>query len=341
MVYRNVQAQELLGTFLVTAVSSLLLLRFYLYLTGYPQVGNGTLHIAHMLWGGVLMLVALTVSLSFLGSRARWMTALIGGAGFGIFIDELGKFITRDNNYFFQPTIGIIYAVFVVLYLTFGFLSRRQKLTSREYQLNALTQLEEAVAHDMDPVEKARVAELLARADQADIVTHQLQKLLDNIHPVPPDKPDLVSHLVNSAEKGYQWFWRQRTSNALVRAIFIVVAGVYLFGIVYILYANVDNVLDIFHGHTSYSHFLVIGQLASTIIAASYAAYGAVLLPQSRLTAFEQFRNTTLVNLFLTEFFIFSRVQFQALPSFLFNLILLVMITYTLHQERHLHSKQW
>ena len=32
--------------------------RWYLQATGYPQVGGGELHIAHMLWGGFLLVVA-------------------------------------------------------------------------------------------------------------------------------------------------------------------------------------------------------------------------------------------------------------------------------------------
>jgi hypothetical protein len=137
--FRNVRGRDNLEIFLVAAISSLLLLRFLLYLTGYPQVGGGSLHIAHMLWGGLLMLAAITLTISFLGARVQRLSALLGGIGFGIFIDELGKFITRDNNYFFRPTIGLIYAIFIILFLIFNFLSRTARLTPREYELNALT----------------------------------------------------------------------------------------------------------------------------------------------------------------------------------------------------------
>ncbi len=47
-----------LTTFVVSAVSAILVTRAYLALTGYPQVGgDGGLHIAHVLPGGPLMLV--------------------------------------------------------------------------------------------------------------------------------------------------------------------------------------------------------------------------------------------------------------------------------------------
>ena len=38
------------------------------------------------------------------GQTRQALAAIVGGAGFGTFIDELGKFITSDNDYFFRPT---------------------------------------------------------------------------------------------------------------------------------------------------------------------------------------------------------------------------------------------
>ena len=63
---RNIEAGNLLETFMISAVAAILGIRFFLHVTGYPQIGGGGLHIAHMLWGGLLMLVAIVISLAFL-----------------------------------------------------------------------------------------------------------------------------------------------------------------------------------------------------------------------------------------------------------------------------------
>jgi hypothetical protein len=68
--------------------------------TGYPQIGNDVLHIAHALWGGLLLLVALMLPLAFANRRFLQASAWLGGVGAGLFIDEVGKFITQANDYF-------------------------------------------------------------------------------------------------------------------------------------------------------------------------------------------------------------------------------------------------
>ncbi len=141
---RNLNAGQLLETFLVSAVAAFLGVRFFLGVTGYPRLGGGGLHIAHMLWGGTLMVAAVLLLLSYLGQRIRRAAAVIGGLGFGLFIDELGKFITSDNNYFYRPAIALIYGVFVLLFLWWRALERHRVWDEQTYLANALMLLQDA-----------------------------------------------------------------------------------------------------------------------------------------------------------------------------------------------------
>ena len=338
--HRNVRARDQLELFLLSAVSSLLLVRFYLFLADYPQIAPGGLHIAHMLWGGALMLVALALLLSYLGARVQRIAAVVGGAGFGIFIDELGKFITADNDYFYQPTIGLIYAIFIILYLTFNFLSReRSHRSSRAYQLNALAQVEEAIIHDMDPTEKKRVRDLLSKADQNDPITKHLQNLLKSIRTVPPQQPHRIRRWVHWLDNKYKSFWSRRDSTLLVRGFFLLQIIVFAGAVLGTVYSNLDDVLELLRGDAPFALWLAAGQLVSVLIAGAFVVWGVLLLPQSHLRAYEQFRRATLVNIFLTQFFMFSRVEFAALPGFVFNLVLLGIITYAIRQEQRLAAK--
>src|SRR6266704_5878133 len=107
----------LVDAFLISAVLTVLALRVYLAAAHYPQLGGNGLHIAHVLWGGLLMVAAIGMLLSLLTRTWQLIAAVVGGVGFGLFIDELGKFLTSDNNYFFKPTATLIYALFIVLFL--------------------------------------------------------------------------------------------------------------------------------------------------------------------------------------------------------------------------------
>src|SRR3979409_2813948 len=86
---RHIQLGELQDTFLISAVAMILIIRLQLFLTNYPSLGGGKLHIAHLLWGGLLMMIALGMLFTLVGRRWRQPAAVIGGAGFGFFIDAL------------------------------------------------------------------------------------------------------------------------------------------------------------------------------------------------------------------------------------------------------------
>jgi hypothetical protein len=83
---------------------------------GYPQLGGGDFHIAHMLWGGLIMGISLILALTYKGKSVDQTVAILGGIGFGVFIDELGKFVTSNNDYFFKPTVALIYLLFILFF---------------------------------------------------------------------------------------------------------------------------------------------------------------------------------------------------------------------------------
>src|ERR1043166_5618043 len=102
---RNADGPLLLESFFIAAVVSFLGVRAFLALTGYPRLGSGGIHIAHMLWGGLLMLASILFLLAFMDRNVSRAAAVVAGLGFGTFIDEIGKFVTARHAYFYRPPV--------------------------------------------------------------------------------------------------------------------------------------------------------------------------------------------------------------------------------------------
>ena len=94
--------------------ATVIIVRLLLELSGYPQIGDNTYHLAHLLWGGLLLFLGLLLLLLVSNRWVIWVVAVMGGAGVGLFIDEVGKFITQSNHYFFPLAFPIIYAFMLV-----------------------------------------------------------------------------------------------------------------------------------------------------------------------------------------------------------------------------------
>jgi hypothetical protein len=124
-VIRNGAERYLLLT-IVSFVVAVVGTRWYLQATGYPQVGGGELHVAHMLWGGLALVVAALLPLVVAAGWALTASAILAGAGTGLFIDEVGKFITSSNDYFYPLAAPLIYGMLLALVLVFVVVRRRE-----------------------------------------------------------------------------------------------------------------------------------------------------------------------------------------------------------------------
>lgn len=113
--------------------------RLYLMASGYPKIGGSTYHIAHALFGGLLLVISCVLQLMSSGRTAIVWAAILAGVGLGLFIDEVGKFITADNDYFFPLAAPIIYLAFLIIVAAARYAASR-RLRSADLMLGALTE---------------------------------------------------------------------------------------------------------------------------------------------------------------------------------------------------------
>lgn len=337
---RNSDAGSLIDIFLISAVSSILLIRTFLHFTGYPQIGGGAYHIAHVLWGGMLMMLAVFMSITYFGRKIQRLVALFGGLGFGIFIDELGKLITKDNNYFYKPTIGLIYATFAGIYILSTYLVRNQKFTKVEYRLNALRLAEDVIRNDLDKNEKKEIEKLLHKADLKNPLTEKIVEFISNIDVADTTEASGYRKVVNKIDCVYDDLLRTRRTDRLIQIFsFLVIFGSVV-GMYILFHRSYSSLIDFIEDNPTKNLALEKGQIICTFIAQVFAYLGAIFIIKNRYRAFSLFNIALMINIFLTQFFMFARIQFSAIPFFLGNLGLLFVVRFVLAREQYLKTKK-
>ena len=120
-----------LGLLVVSFGVTVVVTRLFLALSGYPQVGGSTYHIAHALWGGLLLVIGAMLPLVWANRWILTLSALCSGIGVGLFIDEVGKYITTKNDYFFPLAAPIIYLAFLAVLIVARLVSRPRRYDAR------------------------------------------------------------------------------------------------------------------------------------------------------------------------------------------------------------------
>lgn len=317
---------EKLELFLVSAVAMILIIRTQLWLTNYPQLGGNGLHIAHLLYGGIFMAIAIWIALTYMNRRARSATAVIGGIGFGFFIDELGKFVTADNNYFFKPAAGIIYLVFIIMFLTIREMSRRQRLNPVSALANAMSFLPSTVIGDFRRSDLEVAEELLDRADQSDPLVAETRSTLRRAAVEPARPPSRLALWLGRMNRRVTAVTEKPWFGTAVIAVVVLWALLSL-ATAAAIEINIGNVDD---GTVSGENSSLSSILRSLSILVSVSLVGVGVLRMARgqhQRAYRSFTLALLVSIFVTRFFSFLDVQFAAVFGLLIDLLLYAAVT--------------
>ncbi|HEX9142593.1 MAG TPA: hypothetical protein VF833_10195 [Gaiellaceae bacterium] len=336
---------DLLDTFLVSAIAAVVIIRIFLEATGYPQLGGGGLHIAHVLWGGLGMLAAIVLLLLYLTPVTRQVAAIVGGAGFGAFVDELGKFVTSDNDYFFKPTAAILYALFVVLFLATREVRRFRGLSPEECLVNAVELAERLASDTLSAEDRDRALQLLARADQTHSLVAPLRTAFLSAD-VAPISFARLRWMGSAGARTYVAIVSSRWFRRILAAVFILAGVAFVLtaiSTVALLGGAFFGVLDAqiaLAEETAGGPIASVIQAVAGLVAGVLIVRGVFALRRSRTKAYRAFELAILVDLLLAQPFAFLDVGFGASVDVFIDLALLATLRYLQNQERKLQVER-
>jgi hypothetical protein len=311
--------------FLVATVVTITVTRLYLQLTGFPQIGGASgLHVAHVLFGGVFMLAAMVMFMLFLGRSSRWFASLLAGVGFGLFIDEVGKFLTQDNNYFFKPAAAVMYLFIVLVYVVSAFLVRRRALSDRELVVNALKMMQEMAADNLDAYEASQMRQLLDTASPAEPLRDPLVDLLQRVNREP-----VAIGRVNRI-----YVWTRRRAIGLARLPLLQRMGVFLFQIVIVVSVvkPTQELVD------TPSTFAGVWAGAAWLVLAIGAVATVLYYREQHERALQIFALALTLELLVVQFFELMDDPWLGVGRVLVNVLLLGVCHSMLYREQHLHG---
>lgn len=321
---RETKARHLFNAFIAVSIFTVLGIRAFLAISGYPQLGGDSLHIAHMLWGGVMMLLSIVALLYYHGFRVKFFAAVLAAIGFGFFIDELGKFITKDNDYFYQPTAMLIYILFVLLWALFSKLAAYQPVTAQENAVDAFSKYRDAMIYGLSARDAHALKRQLRAAGCSKSEAEHLIRLANEI--APKYNLDAFWPKTNQRLKRVLATFDRIAIDIRTQHVLLVVFMLHVIISAYILISLAMGSTLIINMDSTPA-FIFYGYALSVALYSMCFLVGAYYFVSRKTTSvFVWYRRALLINVFVTQIFLFYANQFQAAFGLAINIILLAFI---------------
>ena len=320
-----------LDTFLVCAAAGVVVNRALLIVLGYPQIGSRKpdgIHISHSIYGGFAMMIALTFAIAFLGPSTRWVVAIVGGLGFGWYVDELGKYVS-NAGYLFRPALSLIYIVFVVMFLVFNWMASRT-YTPDDAVVNALEALKSASLGNLDDRQRRDALRRLERLGPRDATfAARVHELLADAPASPPHPAGRMRRARTRGRARYTAWSHERSFTIVIDVFFFALAA-----------ATLGELLG----------FQLIGPgihrpsgkiaVAAASVAGLMIIVGILLLRRDRLAAYRWFDRALLLRILVVQVFLFQEQQFAATLGLAVDLYVWVMLRSAMAIEEQRHEAE-
>lgn len=320
---RDPNASRNVTGFLVTAVVTVLVTRAILAASGYPQVSTGNLHIAHVLWGGLAMALAVVLLLTFIGPVVRPLAAVLGGIGFGLFVDEVGKFVTADHDYFYEPTAALVYGIVVAMVLIAELLHGRRAPHPAELLAAATDRAVAGVAGGFAPGARAE-AERLARRGADAPTAPEVRALIDAV----PESSGWLLDLVAAVSSRVDRALRRAASRPRVdwglAWVLLIASGASML-------AGIGSLIALLAGW-DVPWWISAGAVLSGGICLLVALRGLRRIDTDPRGAAVSLRRSALVNLLITQILVFRILEWAAVGMALANLIAFAVLDIRLNR---------
>jgi hypothetical protein len=157
----------------------------------------------------------------------RWvyrLGAIMAGVGVGLFMDEVGKFITQTNDYFYPPAASIIYVFFLLVVIYYMEVRRPKRRDARSELYRALDTFEEVLDRDLDELERTELEDRLhyivenAEHYEFSNLAEELLQFVQSKHlPIAPRGQSWYTRMVEWLRKLDQnWLTRRRMKAVLL-----------------------------------------------------------------------------------------------------------------------------